>query len=56
MRIGNNAPVIIPTPQPLWVDRLQDELTKVYEHRTRNGTTQALVHLHDDHHYCFLAE
>ena len=56
MRIGNNAPVIIPPPQPLWVDRLQYELTEVYEYRTRSGTTQALVHLHDDHHYCFLAE
>ena len=56
MRIGNNAPVIIPPPPPLWVDQLQDELTEVYEHRTRSGKTQALVHLHDADHYCFLSE
>ena len=49
-----NAPVIIP-PQPLWVQRLQDDLTEVFPHRTRSGRSYSLVHQEDPTHYCYTA-
>ena len=49
-----NAPVIVP-PQPRWVDRLQDELTEVYEHRSRSGKTYALINQVDPDQYCYIA-
>ena len=58
MRIGNNAPVIIPPAppsRPRWLDLLQDELTEVYEHRTRSGKTHALLHQHDAVEFCYMS-
>jgi hypothetical protein len=49
-----NAPVIAPPP-PRWVERLQDELTQVYEHRTRSGRSHALIHQRDPDTYCCVA-
>ena len=33
-----NAPVTVP-PQPLWVERLKDDMTVVYQHQTRSQRT-----------------
>ena len=49
-----NAPVIVP-PQPLWVERLKDDLTVVYPHRTRSQRTYSLLHQVDPDQYCYIA-
>ena len=51
-----NAPVIAPPP-PRWVERLQDEHTQIYEHRTRSGRSHALIHQRDPDAYgCVAAD
>ena len=57
MRIAStqvNAPVIVPS-QPLWVERLKDDLTVVYPHRTRSQRTYSLLHQVDPDQYCYIA-
>ena len=49
-----NAPVII-SPQPLWVQRLQDDLTEVFPHQTRSSRSYSLIHQEDPTHYCYTA-